>query len=76
MTRYGWQSVLEFGSSAFAVVWLVATIKDLPSADLSWPNVALASAAACLAMGCEAIRRSIDRRASQLTNGARRLGSD
>ena len=44
-------AVLERGSSAFAVVFLVATVKDmLPSSEFSWLNIALASAAACLAM--------------------------
>lgn len=58
-------AMLELGSRAFAVVWLVATIKDLPSMDFSWLNFGLATGAALLAMGGLALTQVLDRRASQ-----------
>ena len=61
-------AVLDRGSSAFAVVFLVATVKDmLPSSEFSWPNIALASAAACLVMVCAAPALLARHHASQRT---------
>jgi hypothetical protein len=56
--------MLDRGSSAFALVWIVATIKDLPSLELSFFNLALATSVAGLVMGGAALVQALDRRAS------------
>ena len=71
-------AVFDRGWGAFAVVWLVATFKDLPSLDFSWFNFGLATGAALLAMGGLALTQALERYGDRIqpTSASKFTGSD